>query len=100
MRWRSLFSRKTEAFDYDALVKLLTSDALYNRAALNPETLRLYHEMFRPAEPGEAEVRGAIWPAFLPSRKYACAISRETGARLSAGHARLFARPPAGSRAG
>jgi hypothetical protein len=54
MRWRSLFSRprQNESEAFDALGKLLMSDALYNRAALNPETLRLYHRMF--PEPSEA----------------------------------------------
>jgi len=56
MRWRSLFSRRTqnESEAFDALRKLLMSDALYNRAALNPETLRLYHRMF----PDEREAVG------------------------------------------
>lgn len=66
MRWRSLFSRRTrndEAFD--AIRELLAGDALYNRAALSPETLRLYHHMFPDrSEAVDGEIAGVAGERF------------------------------------
>jgi len=49
MRWRSIFSRQKQKDSeaVEALSKLLTGGALYNRAVINgPGTLRLYRKMF------------------------------------------------------
>jgi hypothetical protein len=56
-RVRGPFSRRTRnEFDNDTLSKLAMSDALYNRAALDSETLRLYHDMF--SEPHDMQLLG------------------------------------------
>jgi hypothetical protein len=58
-RFRDLFSRRTRNEFDDTLAEFLTGDALYNRAALYPETLSLYHAMFsvfsEPRETQEAQ---------------------------------------------
>jgi hypothetical protein len=54
MRWRFPFSRRKRA--EEAVCEIVTSDALHNRAALNPRTLKLYREIF--LDPHDARLIG------------------------------------------
>jgi hypothetical protein len=45
MPWRFPFPQRKRA--EDAVCEIVTSDALHNRAALNPRTLKLYREIFQ-----------------------------------------------------
>jgi hypothetical protein len=44
----------------DALVKLATSEAGQNRAALHPQTLRIYSEMVAKGAEGEGYAAGLL----------------------------------------
>jgi hypothetical protein len=44
----------------DALFRLATSDAMQNRAALDPETTRIYSEMVKRGAEGEGYVAGQL----------------------------------------
>ena len=55
-RFRDLFFRRAQSDFDDTFAKFLTGDALYNLAALDPETLSLYHAMFpEPRQTQEAQ---------------------------------------------
>jgi hypothetical protein len=54
MPWRFPFSQRKRA--EDAVCEIVTSDALHNRAALNPRTLKLYREIF--SDPHDAGLIG------------------------------------------
>jgi hypothetical protein len=82
LRGMHLPSRKSKAadedFDFDDLLKIILSDALYNRAAMNPETLSLYHRMM--AAP--SEVSGSEEGARLSGQLFyelTAAFAREAG---------------------
>jgi hypothetical protein len=55
MNWRRLFSRTAKTQDdsetIDMVIKLSTSEALFNRAAIDRETLNIYQRMI--AAPSE-----------------------------------------------